>query len=146
MSRLPPDGPSDGQVLQAVARGFPTAWRFGIVGLAGIYGAAGVMLAAIAAHMKGGPTLSVAANFFMVHAALAVALATLAGQVKRPRAWLFLATLVLFATTLFSGDLTLLTLADRRFFPAAAPIGGTLLIASWLGITLLAVVELASTK
>lgn len=102
------------------------------------------MLAAVAAHVKGGPTLTTAADFLMIHAGLVVGLAALSGSVARPRGWLFVATMVLVAAFFFSADLTLATLAERRLFPMAAPVGGTLLIICWLGISALAVWEMFS--
>jgi uncharacterized membrane protein YgdD (TMEM256/DUF423 family) len=36
------------------------------------------------------------------------------------------------ASALFAGDLSLRHFADHALFPFAAPIGGTLLIVSWL--------------
>jgi uncharacterized membrane protein YgdD (TMEM256/DUF423 family) len=36
------------------------------------------------------------------------------------------------ASALFAGDLSLRHFADHALFPFAAPIGGTLLIISWL--------------
>jgi uncharacterized membrane protein YgdD (TMEM256/DUF423 family) len=42
-------------------------------------------------------------------------------------------------TTLFAGDLTLRQYAGHSLFPMAAPTGGTMMIASWLAVTLAAV-------
>ncbi|MEI4499977.1 DUF423 domain-containing protein, partial [Klebsiella pneumoniae] len=41
---------------------------------------------------------------------------------------------------LFAGDLTLRHFAGHALFPMAAPSGGTIMIASWLAVTLAAVV------
>ena len=43
------------------------------------------------------------------------------------------------AAALFSGDLALRHFAGHGLFPFAPPIGGTLLIASWLGLALAAI-------
>jgi uncharacterized membrane protein YgdD (TMEM256/DUF423 family) len=42
------------------------------------------------------------------------------------------------ATVLFSGDLTVRHFAGHGLFPFAPPIGGTLLIISWLALSLAA--------
>jgi uncharacterized membrane protein YgdD (TMEM256/DUF423 family) len=42
------------------------------------------------------------------------------------------------AASLFAGDLTLRQYAGHGLFPMAAPIGGTLLIASWLALAVAA--------
>jgi uncharacterized membrane protein YgdD (TMEM256/DUF423 family) len=44
------------------------------------------------------------------------------------------------AATLFAGDLTVRQYAGHSLFPYAAPTGGTLMIASWLAVSLAAVV------
>jgi uncharacterized membrane protein YgdD (TMEM256/DUF423 family) len=44
------------------------------------------------------------------------------------------------AATLFAGDLTVRQYAGHSLFPYAAPTGGTLMIVSWLAVTLAAVV------
>jgi uncharacterized membrane protein YgdD (TMEM256/DUF423 family) len=137
---VPPDGGE--QLVAARSIRFPSLWRAAVIGLAGLYGAAGVMLAAISAHVRGGQSLATAADFLMVHASLVIGLAALAGQTKYPRSWLFLANMVLVGVTFFSGDVALSTLAERRLFPMAAPTGGTLLIACWLGISVLATFEM----
>ena len=41
---------------------------------------------------------------------------------------------------LFAGDLSLRQYAGHALFPMAAPTGGTVMIASWLAVTLAAVV------
>jgi uncharacterized membrane protein YgdD (TMEM256/DUF423 family) len=121
---------------------FPAVWRAAVLVVAGLYGAAGVILAAVAAHLQGGSALVTAADFLMVHATLVVALAALSGQVFSPRSWLMLATMVLVGVTFFSGDIALTALASRRLFPMAAPTGGVLLIGCWLAMSVLAVTEL----
>ena len=41
--------------------------------------------------------------------------------------------------TVFSGDVALRTFAGHRLFPMAAPTGGIVLIAAWLGLAAAAV-------
>jgi len=96
--------------------------------LAGLLGAAGVVVAAVAAHGGYGETLNTASLFALIHAALAIAmtrglptrLTTLAGAV------------IIMGAFLFCGDLALRAIAQRGIFPMAAPLGGFLLIGGWL--------------
>lgn len=95
-------------------------------------GAAGVAFSAVAAH-AGGDGLATAAQFLLFHAPLFVALsltrspggANLAG-------WGLLVGLVL-----FSGDLLARHYMGDRLFPMAAPIGGFLMIAGWVGLAVM---------
>jgi uncharacterized membrane protein YgdD (TMEM256/DUF423 family) len=113
----------------------------GVLALAGLAGAAGVALAAIAAHKVNSPGLATAATMLMIHAVAVVAVLTVAMRLQRPRFWIAVAALMLASVALFSGDIALSTLAGTHIFPMAAPIGGSLLIASWIGVTLLAALE-----
>ncbi len=112
----------------------PAGALFLILALAGLAGAAGVALAAVAAHKVDSPALATAATMLMIHATAVIGLLAL----TRSRAWLAAAGLMLAAASLFSGDIALHTLADTHIFPMAAPIGGSLLIASWLAVAVLA--------
>jgi uncharacterized membrane protein YgdD (TMEM256/DUF423 family) len=102
------------------------------VGLAGVLGAAGVALAAVAAHRVAEPSLTTAALFLILHAAAAIALSAVAGGSPLPTGFLFSASLMVFAVTLFSGDVASRVLLGDRLFAMAAPIGGSLLILAWL--------------
>jgi uncharacterized membrane protein YgdD (TMEM256/DUF423 family) len=106
-----------------------------VLAAGGLAGAAGVALAAAAAH-RGGPNLAVAAQMLLVHAAalpaLAAAAATVAGS---PRITLVGAGLAGLGTALFAGTLALGDLAGIRPIPMAAPTGGTLMILGWLVAT-----------
>ncbi len=107
------------------------AWLMVLAALAGVFGAAGVGLAAAAAHLTGEATLKTAADFLLFHAAALLAICAFMRQA--PRAPLLVAgTLVALGTTLFSGDLALRALAGLRLVPMAAPTGGMLLIAGWV--------------
>lgn len=106
--------------------------------LAGLAGAAGVALAAAAAHL-GGAGLETAATFLILHAAALVGVTALAsGAPGTPAARVALiGGFVLFTgLVLFSGDLAARAFLDDRLFPMAAPTGGTLLIAGWLGLAI----------
>lgn len=102
--------------------------------LAGLSGAAGVALAAAAAHL-GGAGLETAAMFLILHAAALVGVTALAsGAPGTPFACVALiGGYVLFVgLVLFSGDLAARAFLDDRLFPMAAPTGGSLLIGGWL--------------
>jgi uncharacterized membrane protein YgdD (TMEM256/DUF423 family) len=90
-----------------------------LIALAGLMGAAGVVLLAAGAHAAPGAGLDSAGQMLLFHAAAAIGL--VAGAV------------------LFSGDIALKALAGHRLFPMAAPTGGFISIASWLGLAVAAV-------
>ena len=106
-----------------------------LIALAGLMGAAGVALAAVAAHLAPGAGLDSAAYMLLFHAAAVLGGAALVQQNVpwRPLALIVLAAWVLGAG-LFSGDIAIRALAGYRLFPMAAPTGGLLLIGAWLGL------------
>ena len=100
--------------------------------LAGLMGAAGVVLAAAAAHGERAIRLD-AAGYLLLHACAVVAgVAVLDhGLVSWPLGIAALGAFVL-GSALFAGDLSLRAFAGHRLFAMAAPSGGALLIAGWL--------------
>jgi uncharacterized membrane protein YgdD (TMEM256/DUF423 family) len=104
-----------------------------LIVVAGLMGAAGVALAAMAAHQGDAARLGPASSMLLFHAPalLAAVLLCERGLVGRipglVAAFGFAAGAMLFA-----GDLALRHFAGHGLFPMAAPTGGTLLIASWL--------------
>lgn len=110
-----------------------------LIGLAGLMGACGVVLAALAAHGADASLLVPASSMLLFHAA--AVLGTTALAVRGPihaafalvPAWGFVA-----GAALFAGDLALRQFAGHALFPSAAPTGGTLLIASWLALAVAA--------
>jgi len=112
---------------------------FLILAWAGVAGAAGVALAAVAAHKVESPALATAAMMLTIHAAAAVGIIALAMRTEREKLWQAAAVLMLAAASLFSGDVALHTLSGTHVFPMAAPTGGSLLIASWLIVAGLAI-------
>jgi uncharacterized membrane protein YgdD (TMEM256/DUF423 family) len=116
-----------------------------LIALAGLRGAAGVALAAAAAHAAAGTGLDSAAFMLMAHAAALVALAVALDRrlLSRPLALVGAAGLIA-GQVLFAADMAMRAFAHDRLFPAAAPIGGTLTILAWLFVTLAAIV--AATK
>ncbi len=106
-----------------------------LIALAGLMGAAGIVLAAAGAHVAPGAGLDSAAYMLLFHAAAVVGGAALIqeGALWRPLALAVLAAWVL-GVVLFSGDITLRAFTAHRLFPFAAPSGGFILIAAWLGL------------
>ena len=110
-----------------------------LIVLAGVMGAAGVILAAASAHQPDAARLASASSMLLFHAAAVLGTVALAergvihARIGIPAAWGFVV-----ATALFAGDLTLRQFAGHGLFPMAAPTGGTLLIASWLALAVAA--------
>ncbi len=111
--------------------------------LAGLWGGAGVILAAVEAHVSSGPLLSTASDFLLLHAVAVLALAALALAAPRRGGWLLgAAALFLLGSLLFCGDLTFRTLLGAGLFPMAAPVGGTILILGWASVVAAAIAAL----
>ncbi len=107
-----------------------------LIALAGVMGAAGMALAAAAAHTAPGAALDSAASMLLFHAVAVVGGAALVqhGVLWRPLALVVLAAWLVGAT-LFASDIAMRAFAGHRLFPFAAPAGGTILIAAWLTLT-----------
>ena len=104
-----------------------------LVILAGIMGADGVILAAVAAHQSDAAQLMTASSMLLFHATAVLAVVALAERgVVAARGGLTAAFGFVVASVLFAGDLCLRHFAGHSLFPFAAPTGGTLLIISWL--------------
>jgi uncharacterized membrane protein YgdD (TMEM256/DUF423 family) len=115
-----------------------------LVAFAGLMGAAGVILLALGAHgPHAGAGLDSAGQMLMFHAAavMAAAVALQQGLLFRPLALAATIGLIVGAV-LFSGDIAMRAFAGHRLFPMAAPAGGVILIASWLGLAIAAVIAL----
>ena len=104
---------------------------------AGVAGATGVAFAAAAAHGAGLESLGPASAMLLAHAPVLLILGF--GGAARLRFGGACAALVVAGLVLFAGDLGLRALAGFPLFASAAPIGGSLLIVSWLAIALAAV-------
>ncbi|BBO09714.1 MULTISPECIES: DUF423 domain-containing protein [Bradyrhizobium] len=112
-----------------------------LIGLAGLMGAAGVALAAASAHGGDASRLASASAMLLFHAtAILAAVALLARGLLHGGIGLIGAFGFVIGAVLFAGDLTLRQYAGHSLFPYAAPTGGTVVIASWLAVTLAAVV------
>jgi uncharacterized membrane protein YgdD (TMEM256/DUF423 family) len=101
--------------------------------LAAVMGADGVMLAAASVHQADATRLASASSMLLFHSSAVLAVVALAERgivhigIGITAAWGFV-----IAAALFAGDLTLRQYAGHSLFPFAAPVGGTLLILSWL--------------
>ncbi|MHC2622938.1 uncharacterized membrane protein YgdD (TMEM256/DUF423 family) [Bradyrhizobium huanghuaihaiense] len=113
-----------------------------LIGLAGLMGAAGVALAAASAHGADASRLaSASAIMLLFHAtAILAGVALLARGLLHGGIGLVAASGFVIGAALFAGDLSLRQFAGHSLFPMAAPTGGTVMIASWLAVTLAAVV------
>ena len=111
-----------------------------LVILAGIMGADGVILAAAAAHQGDATRLMPASSMLLFHATAILAVAALAERgIIHLKIGIAAGFGFVVAAGLFAGDLTMRQYAGHSLFPMAAPTGGTLLIASWIVLTLSAV-------
>jgi uncharacterized membrane protein YgdD (TMEM256/DUF423 family) len=108
---------------------------------ASLMGAAGVVLAAAAAHAAPGAGLDSAAYLLLFHAVAVLGAAALVQQGQLwPQAALVAMTGYVLGGVLFAGDVSMRAFAGHRLFPMAAPAGGTILILSWLVLALAAFV------
>src|SRR5690606_31608475 len=96
---------------------------------AGLCGAAGVALSAVAAH-GGSPNTATAATFLVVHAPALLIIGLIFFNVVMRWA----AVVLLIGVAVFAGDLVARDCLDARLFPMAAPAGGGLMIVGWIGI------------
>ncbi|MGO6691412.1 DUF423 domain-containing protein [Rhizobium johnstonii] len=99
---------------------------------AGLFGVAGVALAALAAHGGGEANLAASASAMcLAHAPALLALAL--GNVRLRTAWLA-GLLMIVGTALFAGDLVTLRFSGSGLFPYAAPTGGWAMMLGWLAV------------
>jgi uncharacterized membrane protein YgdD (TMEM256/DUF423 family) len=110
--------------------------------IAGLMGAAGVVLLAAGAHVYPGAGLGTAGQILLFHAAAVFGLAAaidrglLSRALGAPAAW----GLVI-GSLLFAGDVSLPIYFGAGLFPKAAPAGGIILIASWVATALAAAIR-----
>lgn len=122
------------------------AWHGILAALAGVMGAAGVALAAVAAHKVQSPAIATAAQMLSLHAAAVLALVALSMSARRVRPWHVAASVIVAGTALFALALVLPTLAGVTLFPTAAPIGGSMMIAGWLLAAIAGILELRAAQ
>ncbi|WP_102958724.1 DUF423 domain-containing protein [Mangrovicella endophytica] len=100
--------------------------------VAGLFGAVGIALSAMAAHVGDDRYLAIAAAMLLFHAAALLGLSQ--STPARLRLAPLSALLITIGTLLFAGDLSARSFLGDRLFPMAAPSGGIALIAGWLSI------------
>ena len=122
-------------------RGAPSGAPFLVLVWAGLAGAAGVGLAAAAAHKVDSPALGSAAVMLTLHAAAAVGIMAIALRAVWRRTWSAVALLMLLGASIFSGVIAYRAFLDDASFQGMAPVGGTLMIVSWLIIACLGIAE-----
>jgi uncharacterized membrane protein YgdD (TMEM256/DUF423 family) len=109
---------------------------------AGLMGAAGVVLAAMAAHGSPDAGLGGASNMLLFHALAVLATGSLMASARLWRVAAGIAVVGwLIGVTLFAGDIAMRAFIGHRLFPMAAPTGGTILIGSWLVFAVAAAVR-----
>jgi uncharacterized membrane protein YgdD (TMEM256/DUF423 family)/predicted kinase len=106
--------------------------------VAALLGVAGVALAALSTHADGGELGRTAAQFLILHAGVLIGVTAHARVTDRrtARALLVAGGALALGTLVFSGDLTMRAFAGERLFPMAAPTGGSLMILSWIALSL----------
>ena len=111
--------------------------------VAALLGVAGVALAALSTHADGGELGRTAAQFLILHAGVLIGVTAHARVTDRrtARALLGAGGALALGTLVFSGDLTMRAFAGARLFPMAAPIGGSLMILSWIALSLVFAVD-----
>ncbi len=102
---------------------------------AALMGAAGVALAALAAHQNGGEFGRTAALFLLLHAAACLAIAAHA-RLAQSRALVVVGFVMAAGASLFAADLASSAFFGARLFPFAAPIGGSTMMLSWLALAI----------
>jgi len=108
-----------------------------LIGLAGLMGAIGVVLAAASAHGTDASRLTAASSMLLFHAtAILAGVALIERGLLHSGIGLTAAFGFVLGVGLFATDLALRQYAGHALFPYAAPTGGTLLILSWLTLTL----------
>jgi uncharacterized membrane protein YgdD (TMEM256/DUF423 family) len=114
-----------------------------LIGIAALFGCAGIVFAAAGAHAKPGTGLDSAGHMLLFHAPAVIATCAgiASGLISRP-VGIAAAIVLLIGVAVFSGDLALRAYAGHRLFPMAAPAGGMVMIGGWALLALAAFVSL----
>jgi uncharacterized membrane protein YgdD (TMEM256/DUF423 family) len=110
-----------------------------LIVLAGLMGAAGIVLTAASAHGTPASGLDSAGYLLAIHAVGVLGGIALLhqGLLSRPIGMVAIGGFVLGAA-LFAGDVAARAYLGHRLFPMAAPTGGMILIVSWLVVAVAA--------
>src|SRR5208282_253258 len=110
---------------------------FILAAVAALMGTAGVALAAAGVHASGGELALRGAEFLILHACAALAIAAHARIAATPaRALVWVGFVMEAGASLFSGELAARAFTGERIFPFAAPIGGSTMILSWAALAI----------
>ena len=94
-------------------------------------------LAAASAHLADAARLGAASSMLLFHATAVLGALVLSDRgTVNARVGLFAAFGFVTGAGLFAGDLTVRQYADHSLFPMAAPTGGSLMILSWIALSL----------
>lgn len=107
-----------------------------LAAFAALMGAGGVALAALAVHADGGELAKTASLFLVLNAAALVGVSAHARFAEGSTRLLTAGAALAAGATLFSADLAARAFLGARLFPFAAPIGGSLMILSWLALAI----------
>jgi uncharacterized membrane protein YgdD (TMEM256/DUF423 family) len=108
---------------------------FVLAGVAALMGAAGVALAAAGVHASGGELVLRGAQFLILHACAALAIAAHARVATSSARPLVIVGFVMEAgAALFSAELAVRAFTGVRIFLFAAPIGGTTMLGAWVAL------------
>lgn len=114
----------------------PLPLRIAII-FAGAMGACGVALAAASAHLPDATRLGSASSMLLFHAAAILGASALTRHnLVRQSLGVFAVFGFVLGAALFAGDLTMRQYIGHGLFPMAPPTGGTILLASWLVLTI----------
>jgi uncharacterized membrane protein YgdD (TMEM256/DUF423 family) len=115
----------------------------GLILIASLMGASGVILAAAAAHTAPGAGLDGAGYMLLFHAIAVLSGVALLqqGLLLRPFMLGVLGGWVL-GSVLFAGDIALRAFVGNRLFPLAAPTGGIILILAWIALAAAAILAM----
>lgn len=106
-----------------------------LASVAALMGAAGVALAAAGVHENGGELVLRSAQFLLLHACAALAIAANAKTATASARALIIVGFVMEAgAILFSTELAIHVFAGVRIFRFAAPIGGTTMLLAWIAL------------
>ncbi len=97
--------------------------------VSGLFGLAGVALAAAAAHGTDARLLGGASAMCLAHAPALIGLALACDRLRLAR---LAGTALALGTAVFAGDLVLRHFSGHGLFPMSAPTGGVLMMAGWL--------------
>ncbi|MCO6185348.1 DUF423 domain-containing protein [Rhizobium sp. L1K21] len=108
-------------------------WQRLFILFSGLFGLAGVALAAAASHMGDERLLGGASTMCLAHAPALLALALAYDKLKTAAP---AGVLLLAGTLLFAGDLVNRHVVGTGFFPMSAPTGGFLMMGGWLVVAI----------